>query len=152
MQEIENMRTSLQQLGSDVTEINAIVEDGPGSWQIFFEDGYAININYMEERQTIELVAVLGTPEPDNELEVLRTMLCYQLLLRGRSQPRIAIDATQGALMCLCEIDTDLINNHQFEDHVLSFWMQASGLTQIVLKNMPLSLPPAPVESMHLHA
>jgi hypothetical protein len=152
MHEIEDIRSGLQQLGSDVAEINAIVEDEPGSWQIFFEDGYAISINFIEERKTIELVAVLGTPEPDHELEVLRTMLCYQLLWRGRSQPRIAIDAAQGALMSLCEFDADLIKNHQFEEHILSFWMQALGLTQIVLKNTSFSLPPASAESMYLHA
>lgn len=152
MHEIENIRSGLQELGSDIAEINSIVEDEPGSWQIFFEDGYAITINFMEEHKTLELVAVLGSPEADNELEVLRTMFCYQLLWRGRSQPRIALDAALGSLICLHEFDADLIKGHQFKEYILTFWMQAAGLTEIVLGGIPLSLPLAPPESMHLHA
>lgn len=152
MQEIENLRSGLQKLGPDVTEINVIVEDEPGSWQILFEDGHTISLHYHEDKKTIEFIAALGMPDAGRELEVLRAMLCYQLLWRGRSQPRIAIDADIGSLLCLCEVDADLVDSPEFEEHILTFWVQTAGLSEMVQENIPLSLPQASPESMHLHA
>lgn len=152
MQEIENLRASLQKLGSDVLEVNAIVENEPGSWQILFEDGYTISLHYYENKKTIEFVAALGIPDAEHELEVLRAMLCYQLLWRGRSQPRIAIDADMRSLLCLCEVDADLVDSPEFGEHILAFWVQVAGLAEMVQEGIPVSLPPASPESMHLHA
>ena len=106
----------------------------------------------MEERQTIELVAVLGTPEPDDELEVLRTMLCYQLLWRGGLEPRIALDAKLGALLSLCEFDLNIISRPEFANHMINFWVQSANLAEMVAEGIALSLPPATAEIMHLHA
>lgn len=149
---IDSFRTVLQQMGPHVPEIAAIIEESPGSWQILFDDEQAVNLHFLDEESGIELIAVLGTPAPDHELDVLRTLFCYQLLWRGAHQPRIALDAPAGSLLCLCQISPSLLDTERLEEAILAFWVQAKTLAELVAEGVPPPVPSASLDSLHLHA
>ena len=150
MQAVEEISLILQQLGEDIEQITAIVEEEPGSWQIYFADDYAVTLSFSEERKSVELIAVLGIPHPQKELEVLRTMLCYQLLWRGSAEPRIALDANLGSLTCLYELDLQAVSKPDFADRLLNFWLQSATLTEMVASGVSMS--PSSAEIMRMHA
>ena len=152
MQTVDDVALILQQAGTEIEQIAAIVEDEPGSWQMYFEDGYAFTIGFSEERQALELIAVLGAPDPQKELDVLRTMLCYQLLWRGSAEPRIALDAHLSSLICLCELDVQIAAKPGFVDRLLEFWQQSAMLAEMVANSASMSLPPPSTERMRNHA
>ncbi len=152
MQTVEEISLILQQLGEDIEQITAIVEEEPGSWQLHFEDGCAFTIGFSEERRSLELVAVLGIPDPSKELDVLRTMLCYQLIWCGSTEPRIALDANLGSLICLCELDLQVAAMPEFANRLLDFWLQSATLTEMVASGASMSLPPPSAEVMRMHA
>lgn len=152
MKKTEDLPIILQHLGSAISEIDAIVEDAPGSWKFFFVDGYSIKLNLSNDQNKIVLMAILGFPDSDSECEVLKTLLCYQLIWRGVYEPRIGLDAELGALICWCEFEADNLNNPDFEDYLLNFWLQSATLTEMVSEGIPLPLPAVVAEIYHLHA
>lgn len=149
---IDNLRSLLQQMGPHIPEIDAIIEDAPGSWQLLFDDEQVVNIHFLDEESGLELVAVLGTPAADHELDVLRALFCFQLVWRGSNQPRIALDAPSGSLLCLCQISPSLIDTAKFEEAILAFWINAKTLAEMVSAGLPPPMSCAAPDSVYLHA
>jgi len=149
---IDNVRTLLQQMGAHIPALDAIIEESPGSWQLLFDDAQLLNLHFLDDESGLELVAVLGRPAADQELDVLRMLFCFQLIWRGGNQPRIALDAPSGSLLCLCQISPSLINTVKFEEAILAFWIQAKTLTDMVSTGLPPPMPAATPDSLHLHA
>ncbi len=111
---LEKIRALLQSAGKEISQINTIIEVTEDSWHIELDDAATMQIFFDAETGRIELYAELIKPTQEQELSVLQTLLCLQYLQESSPRPRIAMDKSDGNLLCLLDLEEQDMEAEKF--------------------------------------
>jgi len=150
---IEQIQQLIQELGTSMPDIDAVVQTEDPSWAIQFADETVIILEAAEEPSRIVLSSELGSPNDSLQLPIYETLLCYNLLWRETGGVKIGLAGPKGALILSSELCLEGLTLMDLQAGITNFvkitrsWMQ-----YVVGETAAAPLPGMDSGTTHLHA
>lgn len=93
----------MQDLGPAVPDIEFVVQQASGQWNVHLNDGFVIDVTYCSHPARLMLSTLIGTPSAHRLSEVHITMLCANLIFAEDHALRVALTHPDGELMLISE-------------------------------------------------
>lgn len=104
---LESVQALMKELGPQVNNVDAVVQNGDSTWAVQFDDGAVVFLEWDDQPSRLVLSAELGKIAEARQLEVLRLLLSYNLLWRDTGGVKTALGGPEGAAMLLYECSAD---------------------------------------------
>lgn len=127
MDDIQQIQQWLQDLGPQTEQIQAIARTGAQDWQIVFEENRHVQLSYDAQLRKLGCMQVLGKPAAARRVEVLETLLSYNLLSKDTGGVVMAMSGPQGDVLQLIELEFHELNPELLKTVLLNF--SALGFT-----------------------
>ena len=108
MSNAQHIHALMNELGPLVDRIEVIQQEAENGWAVVCNDETAIDIECDEVGNRLTFVVPLGPIAEENQTEVYRTLLTYNLLWRENGGIHMAIDDEDNALLLADVFHVDL--------------------------------------------
>jgi hypothetical protein len=103
MNSLEAMQSLMKSLGPQTPSIDAVVQNEDRTWAVQFDDASVAFLEWDDQPPRLVITADLGKIEEGRQLEVMRTLLSYNLLWRDTGGVKSAMGGPDGGAMLLYE-------------------------------------------------
>ncbi len=112
----QRLRLLMTELGPQAPHIDAIVErQGGSAWAIAMDDEALVEAEFDAAHQRLSLWHDLPAPPAEARMEVLETLLSFNLLDQGEHPLRMAMDRSDSSVVLLCDVSTADLSLHQLQ-------------------------------------
>ena len=150
---LELAQMLMQELGPQITEIDAVLQQDDTCWVLVLADETSITVEWAANPERLVLSSGLGRPVQGAELAVYETLLSYNLLWQDTGGVRMAIDGPQGEVLLIYDLFDDHLSLAELQTVVLNLSNIAAIWRDYVRKDAAApALPPIGSDSVHLRA
>lgn len=151
---LEHMQIMMEEIGPNMTEIEAVIQSEDKNWAIQFSDQSIVMLEWADDPDRVVLTSLLGMPSESMQLSVYETLLCYNLLWRDTGGVKMALSGPGGELAVIYELLCSDMTLHELQTVLTNFVSIAQIWTVYVTgendqPGMPL---PGSMEMLHLGA
>lgn len=151
---LERMQIMMEEIGPNMTEIEAVIQSEEKNWAIQFDDQSIIMLEWADNPDRVVLTAMLGTPTESMQLSVYETLLCYNLLWKDTGGVKMALSGPGGELVLLYELFSVNLSLNELQTVLANFVSIAQVWSVYVTGESDQAAPslPSSLEMLHLGA
>lgn len=129
----ERIQVLMQELGPATEEIEAVqqIKDEP-EWTVFFDEDTAVGLDLILEQEKLVLSMNLGAPPAEHRASTYELVLLYNYNWTDSGGAKIGLDAPEGELSLLFELNASELNLPTLQRVLMSFLQKAQAWRELV--------------------